>query len=80
MDLWAIGIILYEFLLGIPPFNAPTAHQIFRTFVIVIYTGLITTKKIPAQVKQPRSAKAKKEMRKKRIPYFPRYVILSTNS
>jgi serine/threonine-protein kinase greatwall len=30
VDLWAIGVILYEFLLGIPPFNAPTAHEIFN--------------------------------------------------
>jgi serine/threonine protein kinase len=30
VDLWAIGVILYEFLLGVPPFNAPTAHEIFN--------------------------------------------------
>jgi serine/threonine protein kinase len=28
MDWWAVGIIIYEFFVGIPPFNDDTIHQI----------------------------------------------------
>ncbi|ORY51045.1 kinase-like protein, partial [Rhizoclosmatium globosum] len=29
VDWWAVGVILYEFLYGFPPFNAPTAPEVF---------------------------------------------------
>eukprot|EP01113_Clastostelium_recurvatum_P040393 TRINITY_DN6280_c0_g1_i1.p1 TRINITY_DN6280_c0_g1~~TRINITY_DN6280_c0_g1_i1.p1 ORF type:complete len:1027 (-),score=310.58 TRINITY_DN6280_c0_g1_i1:279-3359(-) len=33
VDWWAVGVILYEFLTGIPPFNAESPHQIFENIL-----------------------------------------------
>ena len=33
VDWWSLGVILYEFLLGFPPFNASTPAQIFENIV-----------------------------------------------
>lgn len=33
VDWWALGVILYEFLSGKPPFNAPTAEQVFTNIL-----------------------------------------------
>ena len=30
VDWWALGVILFEFITGIPPFNDATAEQIFQ--------------------------------------------------
>ncbi|KAI8904292.1 kinase-like domain-containing protein, partial [Gorgonomyces haynaldii] len=34
VDWWAVGVIMYEFLLGIPPFNAMTTTQVFENIVM----------------------------------------------
>ncbi|KAI8918021.1 kinase-like domain-containing protein, partial [Entophlyctis helioformis] len=34
VDWWALGVILYEFLYGIPPFNAPTPPQVFENILM----------------------------------------------
>ena len=33
VDWWALGVIIYEFLTGIPPFNAETQEEIFENIV-----------------------------------------------
>ena len=33
MDWWALGVILYEFLIGIPPFYSETTSQIFQNIL-----------------------------------------------
>ncbi|KAH6601160.1 hypothetical protein BASA50_001839 [Batrachochytrium salamandrivorans] len=33
VDWWALGVIMYEFLYGIPPFNAPTSSQVFENIL-----------------------------------------------
>lgn len=30
MDWWALGVILFEFITGVPPFNDETPEQIFQ--------------------------------------------------
>ncbi len=30
LDFWSIGVILFELLVGIPPFNDPSLEQIFK--------------------------------------------------
>ncbi|KAJ3317685.1 hypothetical protein HDV06_001311 [Boothiomyces sp. JEL0866] len=34
VDWWAAGVILFEFLYGIPPFNAPTPPQVFENILL----------------------------------------------
>nr|KAJ3418581.1 hypothetical protein HK105_008140 [Polyrhizophydium stewartii] len=34
VDWWALGVILYEFLYGIPPFNAATPSQVFENILM----------------------------------------------
>jgi serine/threonine protein kinase len=29
LDIWSFGVIMYEFLIGIPPFNDVTPEKIF---------------------------------------------------
>ncbi|KAI9338389.1 hypothetical protein DFJ73DRAFT_763168 [Zopfochytrium polystomum] len=33
VDWWAVGVILYEFLFGIPPFHAPTPSEVFENIL-----------------------------------------------
>ena len=33
VDWWAVGVILYEFVFGIPPFNAPSPQEIFENIL-----------------------------------------------
>ena len=33
VDWWAVGVTLFEFLTGIPPFNADTPEQIFQNIL-----------------------------------------------
>ena len=33
LDFWSLGVILYEFLVGIPPFNDDTVDKIFSNIV-----------------------------------------------
>ncbi|XP_067326441.1 serine/threonine-protein kinase greatwall isoform X1 [Anolis sagrei] len=33
VDWWALGVCLFEFLTGIPPFNDETAHQVFQNIL-----------------------------------------------
>ena len=33
VDWWAVGVILYEFIVGIPPFNAPSPPQVFENIL-----------------------------------------------
>jgi serine/threonine protein kinase len=33
VDWWALGVIIYEFITGIPPFNAETQEEIFENIV-----------------------------------------------
>jgi len=30
VDYWAVGVILYELIVGVPPFNADTPQEIFE--------------------------------------------------
>ncbi|KAJ3300280.1 hypothetical protein HK104_002479 [Borealophlyctis nickersoniae] len=34
VDWWAVGVILYEFLYGFPPFHAPTASEVFENILL----------------------------------------------
>ncbi|KAJ3273588.1 hypothetical protein HDV01_004355 [Terramyces sp. JEL0728] len=34
VDWWAAGVILFEFLYGVPPFNAPTPPQVFENILL----------------------------------------------
>jgi len=33
VDWWAVGVMLFEFLAGHPPFNAPTKEEVFCRIV-----------------------------------------------
>ncbi|KAJ8902485.1 hypothetical protein NDN08_006889 [Rhodosorus marinus] len=46
VDWWAVGVLLYEFLMGIPPFHASTAENIFEN----ILDGKIDWPVVPDEV------------------------------
>lgn len=33
LDIWSFGVIMYEFLVGIPPFNDETPEKIFQNIL-----------------------------------------------
>lgn len=38
VDLWSLGVLVYEFLLGSPPFETETNHETYRKIVTVDYS------------------------------------------
>lgn len=46
VDWWAVGVIMYEFLTGIPPFNDETPQQIFEN----ILNGSIIWPEVPEEM------------------------------
>lgn len=38
VDLWSLGVLCYEFLVGKPPFEAPDTHRTYKNIVSVTYT------------------------------------------
>ena len=37
MDLWSLGVLCYEFLVGKPPFETPNTHDTYKKIVMVDY-------------------------------------------
>lgn len=33
LDFWSLGVIMYEFLVGIPPFNDESVQKIFNNII-----------------------------------------------